>query len=49
METFLALLALCAGNRPVTPSFDIFFDLHLNWLCFFMILKKLENNGAVPI
>ena len=37
METFLALLALCAGNspvtgefpaqRPVTQSFDIFFDL----------------------
>ena len=40
METFSALLALCAGNspvtgefpaqRPVTRSFDIFFDLHLN-------------------
>ena len=39
METFSALLALCAGNspvsgefptqRPVTPSFDVFFDLHL--------------------
>ena len=42
METFSALLALCAGNspvideipsqRPVTRSFDIFFDLHLNTL-----------------
>ena len=43
METFSALLALCAGNspvtgefhsqRPVTPSFDVFFDLRLNkWL-----------------
>ena len=43
METFSALLALCAGNspvtgefpaqRPVTWSFDIFFDLCLNkWL-----------------
>ena len=43
METFFALLALCVGNspvtgefpsqRPVTRSFDIFFDLHLNkWL-----------------
>ena len=43
METFSALLAICAGNsavpgdfpaqRPVTRSFDVFFDLHLNkWL-----------------
>ena len=40
METFSALLALCAGNspvtgefpaqRPVTRSFDDFFDLSLN-------------------
>ena len=40
MEIFSALLALCAGNspvtgefptqRPVTPSFDVFFDLRLN-------------------
>ena len=40
METFSALLALCEGNptvtggfpsqRPVTLSFDIFFDLSLN-------------------
>ena len=35
METFSVLLALCAGNspgtqRPVTRSFDVFFDLHLN-------------------
>ena len=40
METFSALLALCAGNssvtgefpsqRPVTRSFDGFFDLRLN-------------------
>ena len=40
METFSALLALCAGNspvtgefpaqRPVTRSFDVFFDLSLN-------------------
>ena len=39
METFSALLALCAGNspvtgeflsqRPVTQSFDLFFDLRL--------------------
>ena len=43
METFSALLAICAGNslvigefpaqRPLTRSFDVFFDLHLNkWL-----------------
>ena len=40
METFSALLALCAGNspvtgelpsqRPVTRSFDASFDLHMN-------------------
>ena len=40
METFSALHALCVGNspvtgefpaqRPVTRSFDVFFDLHLN-------------------
>ena len=40
METFSALLAICAGNssvpgefpahRPVTRSFDVFFELRLN-------------------
>ena len=40
METFSALLVICAGNspvpvefptqRPVTRSFDDFFDLRLN-------------------
>ena len=40
METFSALLSVCAGNspvtvefpsqRPVTRSFDVFFDLRLN-------------------
>ena len=40
METFTALLALCAGNSPVTGEFptqgpvtrgfDVFYDLHLN-------------------
>ena len=40
METFSALLAICAGNspasgefpaqRPVTLSFDVFLDLCLN-------------------
>ena len=47
METFSALLALCAGNspvsgefpaqRPVTRSFDVFFDLRPN--------KRLNKNG----
>ena len=49
MEAFSALLAICAGNspvpgefpaqRPVTRSFDAFFDLHTN--------KRLSivNNG----
>ena len=41
METFSALLALCAGNspvtgefpaqRPVTQSIDVFFDLRLEY------------------
>ena len=40
METFSALVAICAGNspipgefpaqRPVTRHFDVFFDLRLN-------------------
>ena len=40
MKTFSALLALCAGNSPVisefpsqspvTQSFYVFFDLHMN-------------------
>ena len=40
MEIFSALLAICAGNspvtgefpaqRPVTQSFDVFFDLRRN-------------------
>ena len=48
METFSALLAICAGNspvpgefpsqRPVTRSFDVFFDLRLN--------KRLSNGKA---
>ena len=42
METFPPLLAICAGNssvngefpaqKPVTRSFDVFFDLRLNKL-----------------
>ena len=49
METFSALLALCAGNspvtgeflsqRPVTQSFDVSFDMQLN--------KRWINNREV--
>ena len=56
METFSALLAICAENspvlgefptqRPVTWSFDVFFDLRLNkrlskqaWGCWFETLS----------
>ena len=47
MKTFSALLAICAGNSPVTgefpaqrsvtQSFDVFFDLH--WI------NDWVNNG----
>ena len=57
METFSALLALCAGNppvlgefptqRPVTQSFDVFFDQRLNkrlskqsWYWWFETLSR---------
>ena len=57
METFSALLAICAGNspvpgevppqKPVTRSFDVFFDLHLNkrlskqsWCWWFETLSR---------
>ena len=49
METFSALLAICAGNspvpgevptqRPVTRGFDVFFNLRLN--------KRLGKYGGV--
>ena len=58
METFAALLAICAGNspvpgefptqRPVTRSFDVFFDMRLNkrlckqsWGWWFETLSRL--------
>ena len=51
METFSALLAICAGNspvpgefptqRPVTRSFDIYFDLRPN--------KRLSNGEACDL
>ena len=44
METFSALLAICAGfpaQRPVARSFDVFFDLRLN-----KRLSSLNNREA---
>ena len=55
METFSALLALWAGNspvtgefptqRPVTRNFDVFFDLRLNK----RLSKQLIWDAIVPI
>ena len=67
METLSTLLAICPGNspatgefpaqRPVTRSFDVFFDLHLNkrlskqswgwWLE--MLSRPLWRHYNVPI
>ena len=51
METISALLDICAGHspvtgefpaqRPVTPSFDVFFDLRRN--------KRLSKNAIALI
>ena len=69
METVSALLAICAGNspvpgelpaqRPVTRSFDVFFDLRLNkrlskqsWRWWFETLSRplwLHRNGIENI
>ena len=53
METVSALLVLCAGNppvigefpsqRPVTWSFDVFFDLRFNKLLIKSILRWFET------
>ena len=69
MEPFSALLAICAGNspvpgefpaqRPVTRSFDVFFDLRLNkplskqsWGWWFETLPRplwRHSNGCIRI
>ena len=64
METFSALLALCAGNspvtgyfpsqRPVTRSFDCFFDLQLQlWVlgmrCLHLPVRALSKVLLLPV
>ena len=69
METFSAILAICAGNspvpgefptqRPVTWSFDVFFDLRLNkwfskqsWGWWFETLSPplwRHRNGVISV
>ena len=56
METFSALLAICAGNssvtgeflaqRPVMRSFDVFFDLRMTKL---LSKKRVIWDAIVPI
>ena len=59
METFSALLAICAGNssvpgefpaqRPVTQSFDVYFDLRLNKLLSKTIVRLVIWDASAPI
>ena len=51
METFSALLALCAGNslvtrefhsqKPVTRSFDVIFDMCLEQTIAYTIVRRV--------
>ena len=55
METFSALLAICAGNSPVTGDFpaqrpetrsvDVFIDVHFNEL----LSKQIEEQASKPV
>ena len=69
MESFSALLVICAGNspvtrefptqRPVTRSFDAFFDLRLNkrlskqwwcqWSAYFVPNNSLDQSRVVIV
>ena len=59
METFYALLAICEGNspvtgelatqRPVTRSFDVFFDLRLNQRLGKKIVRMVIWDAMAPI
>ena len=59
METFSLLLAICAGNspvtgefptqRPVTQSVDIFFDLRVNKPLSKTIVRLVIWDAMAPI
>ena len=59
MEIFSALLALCEGNppvtrgfssqRPVTRSFDVFFDLHLNKRLSKQSRRRWLETSSLPL
>ena len=59
MDTFSALLAICAGNSavpgefpaqmPVTRSFDVFFDLRLNKRLSKTIVRLVFLDAIAPI
>ena len=56
MKTFSALLAICAGNspvtgefpaqRPVTRGFDVFFDLRMNKRLSTSAYERISRNLA---
>ena len=58
METFSVLLAICAGNspvtgefpaqRPVTRSFDVFLDLRESAVEYIMV-RLVISDAIVPI
>ena len=58
METFSALLALCAGNslvtgefpsqRPVTQSFHVFFDLRVRLVIWDAIVPIMTSLLWIP-
>ena len=59
MEMFSALLGICAENspvtgefptlRPVTRSFDVFFDLRLNKTIEYTIVRLVIWDAIKPI
>ena len=59
METFSVLLDMCTGNslvssefpeqRPVTQSFDVFFDLRLNKRLSKYLWDWWSENAIAPI
>ena len=59
METFSALLAIYAGNspvagefpaqKPVTRSFDVFFDLRPLWRSHYDVIIMIWAIGAISV